>query len=250
MARRGRRWRSIFLWHRYLGLASALLVALLAVTGIAVNHVDSWGLSDARVREPWLLNWYGLAPQSAIVSYPAGDLWASELDGRLYLQGRTLEHDLVRLRGAAAVQEMVVIAGASALLILSRDGELIERLGSESLPGPIRRLGVDDQGRVVIETDDGLHRADQAFLGWEPAHEQPRWSQSAELPDALRDRVLQAFRGDGLPLERVLLDLHSGRIFGHYGIYMMDAAAVLLLLLTLSGVYNWWRHRPRRRRRV
>lgn len=39
--------------------------------------------------------------------------------------------------------------------------------------------------------------------------------------------------------DRVLLDLHTGRFFGEAGIYVMDAAAILLLLLALSGIYNW-----------
>lgn len=38
-----------------------------------------------------------------------------------------------------------------------------------------------------------------------------------------------------------LLDMHTGRFFGTYGPYVMDAAAVFLLLLALSGAYNWAR---------
>jgi hypothetical protein len=50
--------------------------------------------------------------------------------------------------------------------------------------------------------------------------------------------------GDGgmeeaLTWDRVLLDLHTGRFFGGFGPYAMDAAAILLLLLVFSGVYNW-----------
>jgi uncharacterized iron-regulated membrane protein len=36
----------------------------------------------------------------------------------------------------------------------------------------------------------------------------------------------------------VLLDLHSGRLLGQAGPYLMDAAAVLLGLLAASGVYS------------
>ncbi len=48
-----------------------------------------------------------------------------------------------------------------------------------------------------------------------------------------------------LSLDRILLDLHTGRILGDWGIYLMDAAAIILLLLTFSGIYNWYRS-PRR----
>ncbi|MDG1286140.1 MAG: PepSY domain-containing protein [Rickettsiales bacterium] len=48
-----------------------------------------------------------------------------------------------------------------------------------------------------------------------------------------------------LSLDRVMLDLHTGSFFGSYGTIMMDAAAIILLLLTFTGIYNWYRS-PRR----
>ncbi len=41
--------------------------------------------------------------------------------------------------------------------------------------------------------------------------------------------------------DRVLLDLHTGRFFGSAGPYVMDAAAILLLVVASSGVYNWFK---------
>lgn len=38
---------------------------------------------------------------------------------------------------------------------------------------------------------------------------------------------------------KILLDLHTGKIGGEVGKAIMTAAAVLLLLLTLSGIYLW-----------
>ena len=48
--------------------------------------------------------------------------------------------------------------------------------------------------------------------------------------------ILGEYRGRGLPLIRVLSDLHSGRIFGRYGTWLMDASAVILLLLVATGI--------------
>ena len=40
-------------------------------------------------------------------------------------------------------------------------------------------------------------------------------------------------------LERFLLDAHSGRVFGKYGIYVIDVAAILLLILSITGIWLW-----------
>ncbi len=57
------------------------------------------------------------------------------------------------------------------------------------------------------------------------------------MPCGLRGRLVEAYRGKGLLLERVLLDVHSGRILGAWGVYLVDAAAVLFLGLVLSGLW-------------
>jgi uncharacterized iron-regulated membrane protein len=49
-----------------------------------------------------------------------------------------------------------------------------------------------------------------------------------------------------LPLERVLLDVHSGRIFGRYGPLAMDLAALALAVLALSGIWIYLRTLRRR----
>lgn len=70
-----------------------------------------------------------------------------------------------------------------------------------------------------------------------------RWALPATLDKTSRQQLDNAWRGNGLPLERIMLDLHSGRILGQWGVYLMDAAAILFLLLSASGVWLWARRR-------
>ncbi|HSH28473.1 MAG TPA: PepSY domain-containing protein, partial [Thiohalobacter sp.] len=69
------------------------------------------------------------------------------------------------------------------------------------------------------------------------------WAQTDTLPAELYEELVEHYRGEVLPLERVLLDLHSGRIFGRHGYLVMDVAAVLLIALALSGSLIWLRRR-------
>ena len=69
------------------------------------------------------------------------------------------------------------------------------------------------------------------------------------LPEAISKAISQAYLGEGLPLERILLDLHSGRLFGKIGVYVMDSAAVLMIVLTVTGLLIWIRRIWRKSRR-
>ena len=57
------------------------------------------------------------------------------------------------------------------------------------------------------------------------------------LPKELE--LKNSYRGAGLPWSRLLLDIHTGRIFGSWEPYMIDGAAFSLLMLIGTGIYNW-----------
>jgi len=79
-----------------------------------------------------------------------------------------------------------------------------------------------------------------------PAH--LKWSLSRPLPEDLRQTLARQSRQHIVPLERFLLDLHSGRFIAGWGPYLMDAAALALLLLSASGSFLWWQQLRKRRR--
>ena len=46
-----------------------------------------------------------------------------------------------------------------------------------------------------------------------------------------------------ITLERVVIDIHSGRFFGLSGVVITDLAAIAILFLAFSGVYTWFKKR-------
>ena len=46
-----------------------------------------------------------------------------------------------------------------------------------------------------------------------------------------------------ITLERLVIDIHSGRFFGISGVVMTDLAAVAILFLAFSGVCAWFKKR-------
>lgn len=242
-ASRLRRITALVTWHRRMGLTAAVFVLVLAVTGLTLNHTDDLGLHERHLAAGWLLNWYGIeAPQDAdsyVLSYGV----VTRLGDRLYLDTRLVEQDVGTIAGAVTSEDLVIVAVDGDLLLLTADGERVERLGREDgLPQGVDGLGFDPANRVLLRSSDGLYRADPALLSWDRVGDDPdpiRWAR----PGATDEAMLAALRADYLAsiltLERVLLDLHSGRIFGRFGPWLMDLAAVLLLVLAVTGICVW-----------
>ncbi|NOY67433.1 MAG: hypothetical protein GXP13_08495 [Gammaproteobacteria bacterium] len=61
-------------------------------------------------------------------------------------------------------------------------------------------------------------------------------SAASDLSEKQTEQYARLYRGNGLPTEHVILDLHNGRLFGHWGPIVMNIVAITLVFLTLSGI--------------
>ncbi len=227
-------------WHRRVGVVVALLVVLLVITGIALNHSAELGLGKRALRSPALLSLYGVELPE-IAAYPLGGQWLSHVGGsHLYLDEREVAYCQQPMAGAVLHAEVIAALCDGQLLLLGRDGEVIERIGSVyGLPPGVEAIARDEAG-VLLRSAEAVYRADLESLLFSPAETSADdWAQSQPPPAALRRQLLQSHVGDAIDWERLLLDLHSGRLFGRAGVWLMDAAALCLLLLALSGAWVW-----------
>lgn len=251
MSKRRRNARNgLYRVHRVLGLTSAVFVLLLAVTGLALNHTGLLALDRHHVAGDWLLDWYGIEPPE-ITGFAAGDHHVAQMGERLWLDGEPVLKDVDALRGAVKPGRFLVVALGNELALLTADGRLVERIGAGAgAPRDIRRVGATEDGTVVVEAGDGYFRSDPTLAGWEPSTGSGvDWSRSASLPAEQKRRMARQWRGRGLSVERLLLDLHSGRILGRFGVWLMDTMALIFIVLAITGTWVWYRRRPAQRNR-
>ncbi len=247
----GRRLRSLYSWHRWLGIAAALFVLLFAFTGLALNHSAGLGLDQTYLQHPLWQSLYGGKRVIHVQGIERNNHWLSQADGRLYLDDKFITHGTMPV-DALWLDTFWVIATRSELILVDAGAEVIERITAEQLPGRIQ--GLARQGNQLrLRTAFADFTGDLNDLNWRPV---PRAAiqanhATATTPTALSAAIQADIRQHSLTAERLLLDLHSGHLFGLSGVIVMDSAAVALIALGLSGLLLWlrYRHKQRQRRR-
>lgn len=129
-----------------------------------------------------------------------------------------------------------MIARERELILLTPEGETIEHIGNANgLPAGLKKMGVEN-GKLVLQAAHGFYTTDDSFLDWHHTEVTGTpWVQKQTLPDAIYQQLANQYRGRDLTIKRTLLDLHSGRILSNWEVWLMDAAAVAMLLLSFSG---------------
>lgn len=217
----------------------------LSATGIALNNASAWGLDRSYVELAWLLRWYGIAAPEPSASFRVGGRWATLLGERLYFGDRLIASGVSELTGAVHAAGVVAISTEAELFLLTPEGALVERVEvSPQLPGRIDALGVRD-GRIVCRSGDRSFVADEDVLTLTPDSRggagTVSWSRTGSLPADALAAAQDAYLSRVLTFERLLADLHGGRLFTRLGPRIIDFAGVLLILLGVTGLMVWSR---------
>lgn len=238
-------WRLIHQWHRKIGITAAFFVMLLVITGLLLNHTDQLNLQNIFVKSEKILEWYDIQPKRQIKSFRIKQHWITQIDNRLYFDQIELMSNIKNLYGAVNINNGFVLALNENLLILTASGEIIEKISkAEGIPVGIKAIGLTEAGAVLIRTTNANYLMDMDGLEWQKNDEtKVDWSAHEKISQKLYDELLMLYRGKGLPLERVILDIHSGRILGQAGVLLVDFMAILFLFLAISGVWMWLKYR-------
>lgn len=248
----GQRTHFLYSWHRWLGLSAAVFIVILAISGIALNHSERLGLDRAGLKAGFWQRIYGLDEAVDITAWQAGQQWVAYSEGRLYVDSRFVAKSPQPL-GTIRSAGMLVVASPSELILLDQQGALLERIGADQLPGRI--IGVTNRnGALLLQTPYALFLGNLDNLTWQlqtgaGTSSRLQMQAGSSLPESLHLAISQDVRSQRLTLERLLLDVHSGRLFGHLGRYVMDGAALAMLALALTGPWLWLRLRRRLRKR-
>ena len=238
-------------YHRGLGAVVAVFVLFLSCTGIALNHSSDWNLDDRYVVSDWLLDVYGVRAPSASASFADSGHRVTLLGQRLYLDDQQIAEDIDALTGMVSLDTYLLVTASDQALLFTTDGELVERMDlSAQLPGPVERIG--RAGERAVISSRGLHYlANADVTGFEPCADSilidTTWSASSAAPESLLNSLRAQYRGRGLSVERLIADIHSGRVVTIAGPYLMDAVAILLIVLSITGIVLWMRPRKPRR---
>jgi hypothetical protein len=235
--RPSRRRNTLRRWHRRLGIVSALVVVLLVVTGWTLNHTDALGLAARDISAGWLIDWYGIGEPASIDVYGAQDRRAAWIDGNLYLEDRLLGVSIEQPAGVFVEDGLVYLFAGTMLTIFGPGEDQYEQV---YLDATVRRVSKDERSNVIVSTNRGLLDMNMESLEMTP-HQGAvvAWLQPQPLGEADKARWANVYKSSFISVERFVLDLHSGRILGGAGAWIMDIFALIFLILAVTGIISW-----------
>lgn len=234
--------------HRWLGIVLLIPLVVACVTGMILNHTVDLDLSNRNTVSAWIQARYGMNLEGEPQAFGLdGKAYAATWDGRIFHRSALID-DNSPLAGAVPLRDGTAVVTSSAVHYFGLDGELVETIGSVSIPAtPISRAGRTPDLTLVLDTPSGIFTSDENLISFAESSDDQETAWSAVVTPSKSDLNTwkTAFSGDGIPLDRVILDIHSGRIFGSVGKWIYDITVIGVLILSATGFVLFLRARRR-----
>mgnify|MGYP006072934753 FL=1 len=235
----------LHIWHRYLGITVSLFVIILSATGLFLNFSDSLRLNKTHISTAWLLNHYNIGNFN-VSSFKTNDPLVSQASNFVYLNGHYALNLNESLVGAVNLNKYILLATQTSLVVIDRKGQIVDEISKfTGLPENPLGISITDDGHPVIRGINTYWKGSNELSAWQPlSGPHPKWVAPTETPDNINTLIQNHARSNEINYERVLLDLHSGRLLGSWGQNIMSLSAVLLLVLAITGIFIWLRKKP------
>ncbi|RMH43533.1 MAG: PepSY domain-containing protein [Gammaproteobacteria bacterium] len=236
-------WQRFFReWHRRLAIVAGSVLLYWIVTGLLLNHAHDFSLDKRPVNQGWLLDWYDIQAPDEIVLAKAGELIWVKTDDLLWLPKQQVMECTGRMLGAGVMRDGYWSICGSVLWLFDQTGRALEEIDLATLLElPPARAGSSETGELVVETVD--RKRYFTVDGWD-WHEAPEtlpvhWQRTYPLSHEASTLWRKRYRAHWLNWARVVQDMHSGRFFGAFGLWLVDIAFLILCFTSLSGLYLW-----------
>lgn len=208
-------------WHRRFGLVLSIFIIWMIGTGVLLNHGQWFAWDKKIVSSNFWLDWYGISHHQPLVI--ANKKLILSQSG-LWLGQQNLG-DCALLLGIVTQPEQIVVTCSQHIWLLTRNGEVIDQIDSlRGLSQHFDALAAHQQD-VLLRSQNRIFRLNTNDLSL---------SQDTHNDQALT-WLEPIYPSSQITQERWLLDAHSGRLFGSWGVWFMDIFALLLLILVISG---------------
>ncbi len=230
-------------WHGLVGVGAVVFLLYLLLSGLIINHGDALKLDQKEVSSPWLMHWYGMHVANPTQGYRMGGSYFVWDENRWVLGDRLLSGNSGQPVGAIEIGGRNYVATATALYAYQPDGRLINKIEGRSLPAnPILALGRLGNN-IAMQTPSAVFVSANGQVWIRAATPTGTILASLqELPAEVEHRSADIL-APSISLQRIFLDIHSGRIFGRYAFLLVDLVSLVLLILGVSGFWLYWKLR-------
>ncbi len=234
--------------HKRVGIFAFLFMGWLGLSGIMLNESADWGFDAVRVASPSVMWFYGLDKTLPTRGFVDNQDWLASTTEKTVVNGYATQEPIPSPLGMLSIQEggrsTVYVATKEKLLALDGEANLVEEIPDYMLPVPgivaLGKLHQEGQDLIALRGENTYVSRDAFSWRQIDSNAAIQWSSMESLSPGMIEQT-DDFASPTVSLEQLLIDLHSGRLFGEVGPWVINTVGFAALWLSVTGIWLTYR---------
>ena len=229
--------------HKYVGFIFSIFILILTVTGIMLLYPNQFKLNNTYVSNTFLLKKYNMLSIDDVKKLGRISDDIILIDKSLYFKNTFIEKFEQDIKNASYNKQtdtlIIFLEKKIYFFFLKNIKDEIEVIDIQEkiLNEEILKVGEDNSKVLILKTKSGLYSIIDAEVVKIMNQSEIKWLQDNRPNLKKAKAYLEIHQGKGIPLHRIITEMHNGKIMGSFLSYIFFLTSLSLLFLIISSFF-------------
>jgi len=225
--------------HKIIGLSVCLIIIHLSITGIILMYPSTFKLQETYFKNRYISSLYDMYTVADVRALEAAEEDLGIIKSKAIVSDMVIETGINNILGALKADNLIFVLNNKKIILIQESDYGLEIIKDEKIPFTALSIGKDNDNILIKGTEDKFYKVNENLSFTLAKNNEIEFNETPlVLPEEeiARYYLLQV-QGPGVQALRLFADLHNGRFFGPFVMFIFVITSILVIFLSISGSY-------------
>ena len=225
--------------HKIIGLSICLIVVHLSITGAVLMYPSTFKLQDTYFTNSFIYNLYDMYNLSDVKVIEGNVEDIGIIKSKIIISDMVLETGITDILAALKKENFIFVLNKEKILLIEESDYGLKIIKEQNIPFIAKSIGKSEDSVVLRSENEKIYNINTSLNFSLLKEDNIKYNENilvAADEEAANYYLLQV-QGPGIQALRLFADLHNGRFFGPFVMFIFFIASMLIVFLSLSGSY-------------
>ena len=225
--------------HKIIGLSVCLIIIHLSITGIILMYPSTFKLQETYFNNRYISSLYDMYTVADVRALEAAEEDLGIIKSKAIVSDMVIETGINNILGALKANNLIFVLNNKKLILIQESDYGLEIIKDEKIPFTALSIGKDNDNILIKGTEDKFYIVNENLSFSLAKNNDIEFN---EIPLVLPEEEIARYyllqvQGPGIQALRLFADLHNGRFFGPFVMFIFALTSILVIFLSISGSY-------------
>ena len=225
--------------HKIIGLSVCLIIIHLSITGIILMYPSTFKLQETYFKNRYISSLYDMYTVADVRALEAAEEDLGIIKSKVIVSDMVIETGINNILGALKADNLIFVLNNKKIILIQESDYGLEIIKDKKIPFTALSIGKGNDNILIKGLEDKFYILNKNLSFSLAKNNDIEFNETQlVLPEEeiARYYLLQV-QGPGVQALRLFADLHNGRFFGPFVMFIFAITSILVIFLSISGSY-------------